>query len=105
MSNIIGKWVLQGGMFDGLWFDFKADGTYQSELPRLLKVTASGTYAIVGEGLIDMQQAKHSMGMVGKFEGRFAIEGDTLTLAFSAAPGGPRPADLSGARVYKKSSP
>lgn len=103
MSDLLGKWVMQKGQpFPGLWFEFKADGTYTSELPALLKITASGTYTVSEGGLVDMHQSKHTMGMVGAFAGRYAIEGDVLRLAFSGAPGGPRPADLSGARLYQR---
>jgi len=102
MSDIIGKWVMEKGQpFPGLWFEFKADGTFQAELPGLLKVVSSGTYT-AAEGKIDIDQTKHTMGLVGKFAGLYAIEGDTLQMALSPVPGGPRPTNLSGARIYKR---
>lgn len=102
MSDIVGKWVLQGGMFDGLWFQFNADGTYLSELPRMIKITASGSYTTSAGGLIDTQQAKHTMNLIGQFAGRYEINGDTLKLIFASVPGGPRPDDLSKASTYKR---
>ena len=102
MSDIIGKWVLQEGMMKGLWFEFKADGSYYSELPRLVKIKASGTYTTSEGGLIDTQQTSHSMNLVGKFSGRYSIVGDILKIIFGPVPGGPRPDDLSNAGSYKK---
>lgn len=102
MSDIIGKWVMEKGQpFPGLWFEFKPDGTFQAELPGLLKVVSSGTYT-TAEGKIDVNQTRHTMGLVGQFPGLYAIEGDTLKMALSAVPGGPRPTNLSGARIYKR---
>lgn len=85
----------------GLWFEFKADGTYYSELPRLVKITANGTYTTSEGGLIDTIQTKHTLNLVGKFAGRYSVEGDTLRLIFSAVPGGPRPDDLGKAGTFK----
>ncbi|MFH2103507.1 MAG: hypothetical protein ABIJ39_09175 [Chloroflexota bacterium] len=102
MSDIVGKWVLQEGTFKGLWFEFNEDGTYDSELPRLVKIKASGTYTVSEGGLIDTNQTQHTMNLVGQYAGRYAIEDDTLKLIFGPVPGGPRPEDLSKAGVYKK---
>ncbi|MFC2028641.1 hypothetical protein ACFLTX_01815 [Chloroflexota bacterium] len=100
MSEIVGKWVMKKGMLKGLWFEFKEDGTYYSELPRMVKVKASGTYSISEGGLIDTNQSEHSMNLVGEFAGRYTIENDTLKLIFAPVPGGPRPEDLSKASDY-----
>lgn len=101
MSEIVGKWVMQEGQFKGLWFEFKEDGTYVSELPRLIKIKASGTYTTSDGGLIDTDQTKHTMNLIGKFAGRYEIEGDSMKLIFAPVPGGPRPEDLSKASTYK----
>lgn len=103
MTSIVGKWVMAKGQpFAGLWFQFNDDGTFQAEMPGLMKITSSGTYALEGDH-INIQQTKHSLGLVGQFSGLFAVEGDVLKLAMPATPGGARPADLSAARTYHKS--
>ena len=102
MSDIVGKWVLQDGVMKGLWFEFKEDGSYYSELPRLIKIKASGTYTTGEGGLIDTDQTKHSMNLIGQFAGLYSIEDDTLKILFASVPGGPRPDDLSTAGLYKK---
>ena len=103
MSEILGKWeMIKGQPFPGLWFEFKEDGTFRAELPRLVKIKSSGTYTVGDEGTIDMDQTKHTMGLIGAFTGLYSIEGDTLKMALSAVPGGPRPTDLSESRIYKR---
>jgi hypothetical protein len=101
MNELIGKWVMAKDQpFPGLWFVFHPDGTYQAELPGLIEVKSAGTYVLAPGGLIEMDQQEHSMGLVGHFSGRYKIEGNTLRLALSAAPGGPRPEHLDNARIY-----
>jgi len=102
MSDIIGKWVMQEGVFKGLFFEFKEDGTYYSELPRLVKIKASGTYSITEGGLIDTNQTQHTMNLIGQFAGRYSIEGDILKLIFAPVPGGSRPEDLSKGSAYRR---
>lgn len=101
-NDIVGKWVLQTSNLKGLWFHFKADGTYYSELPQPIKVIASGTYTVREGYLIDVKQTEHSMGMKGRYAGRYEVEGDTLRLVFNPIPGGARPTDLSKAGIYKR---
>ncbi len=98
MNQLIGKWQQPAGQpYPGLWFMFNEDGTFQAEFNEM-GITSSGTYALNGD-LISMDQSQHSLGLVGKFEGRFAVEKDTLKMALGN-PGEKAPADLSKARIY-----
>jgi len=100
MNPLIGKWQQpEGQAYAGLVFIFKEDGTFESEYSAMA-VTSSGTYRVEGD-LIYMNQDKHNFGLLGKFEGRFVIEGDTLKMGFGN-PGEPAPQDVSKARLYLK---
>jgi allophanate hydrolase subunit 2 len=48
-----------------------------------------------------MDQSKHSLGLVGRFKGRFLVENDSLKMGFGN-PGEKAPEDLSNARLYLK---
>jgi hypothetical protein len=98
--DIIGKWQQPAGQpFPGLWFRFNEDGTFQADFEEM-GVTSSGTYTLAG-GEIDMDQTRHSFGMIGHFKGLWAVEGSVLKMAVGLL-NQARPADLSGARVYEK---
>ena len=98
MNPLIGKWQQpEGQAYAGLVFIFKDDGTFDSEYSAM-GITSGGTYQ-VKDDLIFMDQSKHSLGLVGKFEGRFAIENDTLRLGFGN-PGEKAPVDTSKGRIY-----
>lgn len=100
MNPIIGKWVQPAGQpYPGLWFQFNEDGTFLAEFGEM-GITSSGTYSVSGD-LIFMNQTQHTLGLVGKFEGRISIEGDTLKMSLGN-PGEKAPEDLSKARVYIK---
>lgn len=100
MNPLIGKWQQPEGQgYPGLFFIFKEDGTFESEFSEM-GIKSSGTYK-VNSGLISMDQDKHTLGLVGKFEGRFAVEADQLKMVFGN-PGEPAPQDLSKARLYLK---
>jgi len=100
MNSLIGKWQQPAGQpYPGLWFAFYEDGTFKAEFLEM-GITSSGTYALNGDK-ISMDQNQHSLGLVGKFEGRFAIENDTLKLALGN-PGEKAPDDLGKARIYIK---
>lgn len=100
MNPLIGQWQQPAGQpFPGLWFEFHADGTFKADYSEM-GITSSGTYTLSGD-LIFMDQTQHAMGLVGKFEGRFAIEGSTLKMALGN-PGEKAPDDLSKARIYLK---
>jgi hypothetical protein len=101
VSKIFGKWTqIEGQPYEGLWFDFRPDGTFEAQYEPM-GIVSGGTYQI-GDDKIDLHQTAHTLGMVGDFEGLFAIEGDKLKMAIAAGPGLERPKDLSGARIYKK---
>jgi hypothetical protein len=101
MSDIIGKWVQKEGQpYAGLWFEFQDDGKFEA-VYEPMGIESGGTYTVDGDE-IDMNQTTHTLGMVGEFKGRFAINGEELKMALAGAPGGDRPADLSDARIYIK---
>jgi hypothetical protein len=101
MSEIIGKWVqAQGQPYQGLWFEFKQDGTFTAEYGPM-GIVSGGTYVVDGE-MITMHQTEHTLGFTGEFKGRFTIDADQLQMALAAGPSGARPADLSEARMYIK---
>lgn len=100
MNPLIGKWKQpEGQAYAGLIFDFKADGTFDSEY-FAMGITSAGTYQVEGD-VIHMDQTTHTFGLVGKFAGRFSIEGDELKLHFGN-PGEPAPENLEKARLYLK---
>lgn len=103
MNEILGKWTqTEGQSYAGLWFEFKADCTFHAEYD-VYGIVSGGTYSVNGDE-IDMDQTNHTFGLLGKFLGRFQVEGDTLKLAMSEGPDHPRPADLENARIYTKTS-
>lgn len=100
MNPIVGKWTQPAGQpYPGLWFQFNEDGTFSADFSEM-GITSSGTYAVSGNSIF-MDQTQHTLGLVGKFEGLFSIEGDTLKMALGN-PGEKAPEDLSKARVYIK---
>ena len=101
MSDLIGKWTQrQDQPFAGLWFEFREDGSFEAQFEPM-GISSGGTYETEGDR-ITIQQTEHTLGMLGKFKGLFAIEGSELKMALAAGPGEDRPADLSDARVYIK---
>lgn len=102
MSEIIGKWQQpEGERFPGLCFEFFPDGRYLAVLDEL-DIKSSGTYT-AADGIIDMHQTQHTMGVLGKFEGRYQVRGDTLIMSLSD-PFHSRPEALEhkNKRHYKK---
>jgi hypothetical protein len=100
MNPIIGTWKQPAGQpYPGLWFQFNEDGTFKADFSEM-GITSSGTFIVSGD-LIYMDQNQHSLGLVGKFEGRFAVENDTLKMTLGN-PGEKAPEDLSKARIYLK---
>jgi hypothetical protein len=102
MSDIIGKWQQPPGQpFPGLYFEFRPDGTFNAVFEEM-GITSGGTYT-AGNGLIDLDQTHHTLGLLGKFSGRYSIDDETLTMTLSD-PAGQRPESLEGKnkRLYKK---
>lgn len=100
--NLFGKWQQpQGQPYPGLYFEFLPDGTFRAVFEEM-GITSSGTYS-AADGLIDLDQTQHTLGLVGKFYGRYAIEGEQLTMNLSD-PAVARPESLEGRnkRLYKK---
>lgn len=101
MRELIGKWAqIEGQPYEGLWFEFKDDGTFEAQYEPM-GIVSSGTYQTEGGDII-LQQTSHTLGMVGEFKGKFAVEDDKLKMALASGPGGQQPADLSDARIYQK---
>jgi hypothetical protein len=101
MTSVLGKWQQPAGQpFPGLWFEFKKDDTFVASFDEM-GITSGGSYMVNGDQ-IDIDQTQHTLGLLGRFAGLVAVEGDTLRMALASAPGGPRPSDLSAARIYKK---
>jgi hypothetical protein len=99
MSEFVGKWVqAEGQPYEGLWFEFKKDGTFEAQYEPM-GIVSSGTYETNGNK-ITMQQTFHTLGMVGEFKGLFSIEDELLKMALASGPGGERPTDLEDARIY-----
>ena len=100
MNPLIGKWQQpEGQAYAGLTFTFMENGTFESEYPAM-GITSLGTYT-VKEDIVCIDQSQHNLGLVGKFEGRFLVEGGTLKMSFGN-PGESAPADVSNARLYMK---
>ena len=98
MDSIVGTWKQPADQaYPGLTFTFHEDGSFESVFSAM-GITSSGTYSVEGD-LISMDQSQHNFGLTGKFDGRYAIEGSTLKMAF-ANPGEAAPEDLSNARTY-----
>lgn len=102
MNAIIGKWVqAEGQPYAGLWFEFKADGSFSARYDAM-SIDSGGTYTVT-TNQIDMDQTSHTFGLVGHFKGIFEIEGDVLKLAMAGGTEQPRPINLDDARYYVKS--
>jgi hypothetical protein len=104
IPSILGKWQQPAGQaFAGLWFQFNDNGTFQAAYPEM-GITSSGTYQ-AQEGLIEMDQTQHTLGLTGHFDGRYSIEGNTLILNLADL-GAPRSDSLEGRnrRIYQKVS-
>lgn len=99
--ELLGKWVEGADQtYPGLYFQFFEDGTYQA-IYEALGVTSGGTWSSEGD-LVYMDQTSHTFGMVGKYHGRYAIDGEKLRMHLVAEGEHALPADLSAAVIYDK---
>ncbi len=99
--TILGKWSqIEDQPYPGLYFHFLEDGTFEARYDAL-GIVSSGTWQ-VHEDKIDMDQQKHTFGLVGKYEGLYQIDGDLLRMNLVAAGEHERPADLDKSVVYRK---
>jgi hypothetical protein len=102
MNDILGKWRQpQGQPFPGLYFEFHQDGTFLAVYEEM-EINSSGTYTAY-EGSIDIDQTQNTLGLLGKFLGLYAIQGEILTMTLGN-PAHPRPESLEheNKRLYKK---
>jgi hypothetical protein len=102
MTNpILGKWTQTASQpYPGLFFIFKEDGSFEA-VYETMGITSSGTWSTEGDK-IDMDQTEHTFGLVGKFIGRFEIDGDLLIMNLVPADEYSRIENLTGAVVYQK---
>ena len=101
MSDIIGKWIqIEGQPYEGLWFNFKPDGTFEAQYDAM-GIVSSGNYETDNEK-INMDQTAHTFGLVGMFKGIFSIEDNILKMSIAASAGHDRPDTLEDARKYRK---
>lgn len=99
-NPIIGKWQQpEGQPYAGLWFEFRQDDTFQ-EVYAEMGISSAGTF-VVCENQIYLDQTQHSLGLVGKFEGRFWIDSRSLMMSIVEA-GEKTPVDITKARLYLK---
>ena len=98
-EKLLGTWAqIEGQPYPGLEFVFNKDGTFEAVFEPM-SIESGGTYE-AEDGIIDVDQTRHTLGMTGQFKGRYAIEGKTLKLALNKT-GAARPKDLSDARIYE----
>lgn len=99
-NPILGTWKQpEGQPYAGLIFQFNEDGTFQAVYSEM-GVFSAGTF-IVSKDLIYLDQTQHTFGLLGKFEGRFKIDSDSLQMLLGNA-GEKVPDDFSKARLYLK---
>lgn len=100
-KTLLGKWTqTEGQPYPGLYFMFLDDGTFEARYDAL-GIVSSGTWQ-ADEGLIDMDQQKHTFGLVGNYIGRYRINGAELRMSLVAGGEHPRPATLDQAVIYVK---
>ena len=100
-KSLLGKWTqTEDQSYPGLFFLFLEDGNFEARYDAL-GIVSSGTWQ-ADECLIDMDQKKHTFGLVGKYEGCYEIEGGSLKMSLVAAGEHARPTDFQAAVLYRK---
>lgn len=100
-QTILGKWAqIEGQPYPGLYFRFLENGTFEARYDAL-GIVSSGTWQ-ARENKIDMDQQKHTFGLVGKYQGLYQIDADLLSMSLVAAGEHDRPTDLEKAVLYRK---
>ena len=100
-KSLLGKWIqTEDQPYPGLFFHFLEDGNFEAHYDAL-GIVSSGTWQ-ADAGLIDMDQQKHTFGLVGKYEGCYEIEDNLLRMGLVAAGEHARPTDLQSAVTYRK---
>ncbi len=98
---LLGKWTqAKDQPYPGLFFVFLEDGSFEARYDAL-GIVSSGTWQ-ANAGQIDMDQQKHTFGLVGKYIGCYEIVGDLLRMNLVAAGEHERPTSLDNAVVYLK---
>jgi len=98
---ILGKWSqIEGQPYPGLYFHFLEDGTFVARYDSI-GIVSNGTWRVM-ENKINMDQQKHTFGLVGKYEGISQIEGEILRMNLVAAGEHERPVDLEKSVIYQK---
>ena len=98
---LLGKWTqTEDQPYPGLFFLFLEDGHFAARYDAL-GIISSGT-GQADDGLIDMDQDKHTFGLVGKYEGCYKIEDNLLKMNLVTAGEHTRPSDFQGSVTYKR---
>lgn len=98
---LLGKWTqTEDQPYPGLFFLFLEDGTFEARYDAL-GIISSGTWQ-ADDGLIDMDQDKHTFGLVGKYEGCYKIEDNLLKMNLVTAGEHTRPSGFQGSVTYKR---
>jgi hypothetical protein len=100
-NSLLGKWTQTASQpYPGLFFLFKEDGSFEAYY-EAMGITSAGTWSTKADE-IDIDQTEHTFGLVGKYVGRFEIDGDLLKMNLVPVGDKGRPENLTGAVIYHK---
>ncbi|MEA4813184.1 MAG: hypothetical protein VB108_11550 [Anaerolineaceae bacterium] len=100
-KRIIATWEqTPGSPYPGLRFTFEEGGKFHAEYEPM-SIHSGGTWSIEDDKM-DMDQTEHTFGLVGKFFGRYEIDGNLLKMNLVSGEDKPRPENLDGAVVYMR---